>query len=383
MALKDLKEYPDVSFIENMSSEEIQEHYMQTMQEKYQELTGKKLILHDADPLKLIAQANCLLLYQIAQYADRAGKMALLKYSYGDYLENIGALKRIRRIEGSAARTKLRFTLSIKRISTTVIPKGTRVTANDGIYFETEDILEILPGEMNGEAAACCKESGSIGNGYEPGSLTIMVDPVAYVDSVENISVSEGGANRESDETLAERIYLAPSAWSTAGPDDAYKYWVKTYDVGITDVKVFSPTPGIVEIYFLMQNGAIPEESMLEGLEEYLMKEEIRPLTDNVRVVAPVQQDYEIDVTYYVNESDRSRAALIQTLAENAVEEFAVWQREKIGRDINPDRLRKMLIDAGAKRVIVRQPEYFSIPKNAVAVLQGKAQMIYGGVEDD
>ena len=58
MALKDLKEYPDVSFIENMSSEEIQEHYMQTMQEKYQELTGKKLILHDADPLKLIAQAN-------------------------------------------------------------------------------------------------------------------------------------------------------------------------------------------------------------------------------------------------------------------------------------------------------------------------------------
>lgn len=383
MALKDLKEYPDVSFIENMSSEEIQEHYMQTMQEKYQELTGKKLILHDADPLKLIAQANCLLLYQIAQYADRAGKMALLKYSYGDYLENIGALKGIRRIEGSAARTKLRFTLSIKRISTTVIPKGTRVTANDGIYFETEDILEILPGEMNGEATACCKESGSIGNGYEPGSLTIMVDPVAYVDSVENISVSEGGANRESDETLAERIYLAPSAWSTAGPDDAYKYWVKTYDVGITDVKVFSPTPGIVEIYFLMQNGAIPEESMLEGLEEYLMKEEIRPLTDNVRVVAPVQQDYEIDVTYYVNESDRSRAALIQTLAENAIEEFAVWQREKIGRDINPDRLRKMLIDVGAKRVIVRQPEYFSIPKNAVAVLQGKAQMIYGGVEDD
>lgn len=383
MALKDLKEYPDVSFIENMSSEEIQEHYMQAMQEKYQELTGKKLILHDADPLKLIAQADCLLLYQIAQYADRAGKMALLKYSYGDYLENIGALKGIRRIEGSAARTKLRFTLSIKRISTTVIPKGTRVTANDGVYFETEDILEILPGEISGEVAAYCKESGNIGNGYGLGSLNIMVDPVAYVDSVENIAVSEGGADRESDKTLAERIYLAPSAWSTAGPDDAYKYWVKTYDVGIADVKVFSPTPGIVEIYFLMQNGAIPEESMLEGLEEYLMKEEIRPLTDNVRVVAPVQQDYEIDVTYYVNESDRSRAALIQTLAENSIEEFATWQREKIGRDINPDRLRKMLIDAGAKRVIVRQPEYLSIPKNAVAVLHGKAQVIYGGVEDD
>lgn len=175
MALKDLKEYPDVSFIENMSSEEIQEHYMQAMQEKYQELTGKKLILHDADPLKLIAQADCLLLYQIAQYADRAGKMALLKYSYGDYLENIGALKGIRRIEGSAARTKLRFTLSIKRISTTVIPKGTRVTANDGVYFETEDILEILPGEISGEVAAYCKESGNIGNGYGLGSLNIMV----------------------------------------------------------------------------------------------------------------------------------------------------------------------------------------------------------------
>ena len=301
MALKDLKEYPDVSFIENMSSEEIQEHYMQAMQEKYQELTGKKLILHDADPLKLIAQADCLLLYQIAQYADRAGKMALLKYSYGDYLENIGALKGIRRIEGSAARTKLRFTLSIKRISTTVIPKGTRVTANDGVYFETEDILEILPGEISGEVAAYCKESGNIGNGYGLGSLNIMVDPVAYVDSVENIAVSEGGADRESDKTLAERIYLAPSAWSTAGPDDAYKYWVKTYDVAITDVRVFSPEPGIVEIYFLMQDGELPDQAIIDGVESFLRQEDVRPLTDLVMVKRPEERHYQIDATYYIN----------------------------------------------------------------------------------
>ena len=93
-------EYPEVSFIDHMSIDDILDFYMGKMQEQYKEITGRDLILQEADPIRLLAYSNCLLLYQIAQYADRAGKMALLKYSYGDYLDNIGALKESEEIRG-------------------------------------------------------------------------------------------------------------------------------------------------------------------------------------------------------------------------------------------------------------------------------------------
>lgn len=215
--MKELRDFPEVSFIEGMTVEDIQEYYMTAMQEKYKELTGKELVLQATDPIRLVAYANCLLLYQIAQYADRAGKMALLKYSYGDYLENIGALKGISRTKGAFAKTILQFTLSAKRPGITVIPAGTRVTASDGVYFKTLDILEIPAGTVVGDVNAACHEMGVKGNGYQCGSLKVLVDPVAYVEKVENITISEGGADLESDENLAERVYLAPSSWSTAG----------------------------------------------------------------------------------------------------------------------------------------------------------------------
>lgn len=380
---KKLADFPEVSFIDHMSLEGIQEFYLDAMKEKYHELTGKELIMKEADPMRLIAYADCLLLYQVAQYADRAGKMSLLKYSFGDYLENIGPLKGIERLQGAAAVTKMRFTLSMQRNNVVIIPAGTRVTAGDGVYFETLDILEIPAGSLSGEVNAACKETGVKGNGYRPGEIKVLVDPIPYIDKAENLTATEGGAVLETDENLAERIYLAPSSWSTAGPDDAYKYWVKTFDPAITDVRVVSEVPGIVEIYFILQGGQLPDEAMAEELALYLHDEDIRPLTDQVVVQAPDVQEYGIELVYYVNESDRMKAASIQENVKAAIEEYINWQKERIGRDINPDQLRKLVISAGAKRVNINEPEFRKIPRSSIALLAGEAEVLYGGVEDD
>lgn len=383
MGIKELKDFPEVSFIDGMTMENVQEYYITAMQKRYKELTGKELVMHEADPIRLVAYANCLLLYQIAQYADRAGKMALLKYSYGDYLENIGALKGISRIHGASAKTTLRFTLSAKRPGVTVIPAGTRVTASDGVYFTTLDVLEIPAGSMSGEVNAECREVGSKGNDYPCGSLKVLVDPVAYVEKVENITVPEGGADLESDKNLAERIYLAPSSWSTAGPDDAYEYWVRTYDPAISDVSVYSDIPGEVDICFIMNDGQLPSQAILDELERYLMEEEIRPLTDKVIVSAPDIEPYGVDFTYYINRSDRTRAAVINDNVQAAVQDYVVWQKEKIGRDINPDQLRKLVISAGAKRLDIRSPDFRRISRRSIALLNAEVFVTYGGVEDD
>lgn len=383
MEMKSILEYPDVSFIDNMSIEDIQDFYIEKMQEKYKEMTGRDLILKEADPIRLLAYSNCLILYQIAQYADRAGKMALLKYSYGDYLENIGALKGITRNPGAAAKTRIRFTLSTKRPGTTIIKDGIRVTASDGVYFTTTAILEIQAGDISGEVNAECRDVGKKGNGYEIGSIKTLVDPVAYVEKAENVTVSSGGADEETDENLAERILLAPSAWSTAGPDDAYKYWVKTFNPDIADVMIQSEIPGEVDIFFVMENGQIPDEIMIQELESYLMNEEVRPLTDRVIVRAPRICEYRIDLTYYINKSDRSRTSQINENVQTAIQEYVKWQKNKIGRDINPDQLRKMLISAGAKRLEIREPEYRAISHASIALLSGETKILYGGIEDD
>lgn len=383
MEMKTVLEYPDVSFIENMSIEDMTDFYIGKMQKKHRELTGRDLVLHEADPVRLMAYTNCLILYQIAQYADRAGKMALLKYSYGDYLENIGALKGITRNPGAAAKTRLRFTLSAGRPGTTVIREGVRVTASDGVYFKTLDMLEIPAGQLCGEVNAECREMGIKGNGYGIGAIKTLVDPVAYVDRVENITVSEGGADLESDENLAERIFLAPASWSTAGPDDAYRYWVRTFNPAIYDVMVGSDIPGEVDIFFILQDGQLPDGPMIAGLEQYLKNEEVRPLTDLVIVRAPEIQEYEIDLTYYINRSDRARASTINDQVQEAVQKYIKWQRERIGRDINPDQLRKMLLLAGAKRLEIREPQFSAITQEGIALPAGEIRVLYGGIEDD
>ena len=381
--MKTVLDYPEVSFIDKLSVESNSDIYIEEMKKRYRELTGKDLVLQEADPIRLMAYTNCLLLYQIAQYADRAGKMALLKYSYGDYLENIGALKGIARNKGAAAKTRLRFTLSAARPGTTMIKEGIRVTASDGVYFKTIDILEIPAGQLYGEVNAECREIGIKGNGYEIGEIKTLVDPIAYVDKVENISISEGGADLESDENLAERIFLAPASWSTAGPDDAYRYWIRTFTPAITDVMVRTDIPGEVDIFFILQDGKLPEETMVTELEQYLKNEEIRPLTDQVIVRAPGIQEYEIDLTYYINRSDRARASAINEQVKEAVQKYIVWQREKIGRDINPDQLRKMLLLAGAKRLEIREPQFSAIEQASIALPDEEVQILYGGIEDD
>jgi len=377
-----LDDYPRVSFIDHMTVEDIQAYYIKAMQEKYKELTGRELVMGEAEPAKLIAYANCLILYQIAQYADRAGKMSLLKYSYGDYLENIGALKGVKRLSEGKAMTTLRFTLSAERPGVITIPKGTRVTTASGIYFETIENLEIPAGDITGEVNAECKEAGIAGNGYAEGTLNAIVDPIAYVEKVENITITQGGSDKEDDENLAERIYLTPSSWSVAGPDDAYIYWVKTFDAAIKDVRVHSEIPGNVEIRFLLEGGEIPTGTMIEELENFLKNGDIRPLTDKVNVAAPLVHEYEIELIYYINSSDIRKVPVIQEKVDKAVGEYKTWQSAEIGRDIIPDKLVAMIIAAGAKRVDIISPTFCALSWEEIAAAV-TVQIKYGGLEDD
>lgn len=373
---------PDVSFIDNDTLQAMQERLISNYETRYRDLTGKKFYLAPADPMRIALYAVALDLYQIEQYVDRAGKQDLLKYSYGEFLDNLAAGRGVTRQQPAAATATIRFTLSEAQTYVIGIPAGTRVTNGDGVYFQTLEYGEVPAGETTVDILAECTEEGVAGNELVPGQLNILVDPLPYVESVENTDTSSGGTDLETDESLAERVFLAPSSYSVAGPDDAYIYWARTYNTDIGSVKPYSPRPVEVEIYILMEDGTIPEEGVVNGLQAYLQDENIRPLTDKVTVKTPGVRKFDIDLTYYINRSDGAAATTIQKQVEAAIDDYVKWQTTEIGKDINPSELIRRVVAAGAKRVEVTAPEFTSIAETEVAQLNQKT-VNYGGLEDD
>lgn len=380
--IQSVKDLPEVSFIDNDTLEAMKTRMVANFESEWKRITGQEITLSPSDPNRITLYAIALELYQDEQYIDRAGKQDLIKYSYGEFLDNLGAGRGVTRKQPSPAETTLRFTLSEKRPAAVGIPEGTKVTDGNLNYFATVGYEEIPAGETYVDVRALCTENGVDGNELLPGQVNVLVDLIPYVESVSNTTKTSGGADLESDESLAERIFLAPSGYSVAGPDDAYKYWTKTYGQTIGDVKVTSPNPVEVEIRFIMTNGELPTKTVIDGVAAYLQDENIRPLTDKVTVLAPETVKFNIAFTYYVNLSDQSKAGTIQAEVAQAVADYIEWQTRTIGRDINPSELMKRIVAAGAKRAEITSPVFTTVPDTSVARI-GTQTVTYGGVEND
>ena len=380
MALDALDNLPDISFIDNMTLTDAENLLVERYQEMYERLTGKPGTLARADPMTLLLYATATYLYQQDLRIDYRGKMNLLKYSKGAFLDHVAAIKRITRNGASAAVVTMRFTLSDIRSSVVTIPEGTRVQAED-IFFETIEYAEIEAGETSIDILCQCMTEGVEGNGFEPGAIITLVDPIPYVASVINVDTSAGGADVESDDSLRERVYLAPAGFSTAGASDSYIYWAKSFSSAVSDVVVDDPEPGDVVVSFLV-NGEVPTPSIIDSMYNWLNDKTIRPLTDHLTVQAPDIEYFEVELTYYINSSDYSKVTSIQNAVVQAVDEYIAWQTSAIGRDLNPDELIKRVVAAGAKRVEVVSPVYTPITGQQVSSMTEKS-VTYGGLEDD
>lgn len=378
-----IKSLPDISFIDNKTIDQVRQEMVADYESFISEATGQTVSLERSSVHRMELYAAAAQIFQAMQYIDRQGKQSILKYSYSDFLDNLAAFKGVTRTPATAATTTVRFTLSAERDTATGIPQGTRVSTAGSIYFATDVYAEIPAGSTTVDVPATCTVAGTDGNGLAIGELTTIVDPIPYVASVSNTTATEGGAEIESDADLAERVFLAPGAYSTAGPEDGYIYHAKAYSPAVGDVVATSDQEaGTVDIVFIMADGSTPGEEMIEGMEGYMRSKDIRPMSDLVRIAAPEEVQYTINLTYYINRSDSAKAVTIQAAVAQAVEDYKTWQRA-IGRDVNPSQLTRMVMEAGAKRVTVTAPAYTVVGKTKVSALQGAAVVTYGGLEDD
>ena len=374
--------FPEISFIDNSTIDEVLTAMINDFLDKYEEETGKRISLAKANPYRLIMYASAVQIYQAMQYADYAGKQSFLTYATGDTLDNLAALRGVTRIEATSAVTTIQFTIASPIASAVSIPAGTRVTNGNDVYFATDEYAEIPAGQTSVSVTATCTETGTVGNGFAIGELDTVVNTLPYVVTASNTVATGGGADRESDENLKERVYSTPGSYSTAGPAGAYIYHTKSVSSEIGDVAVSSPNPCEVVVKFIMADGTLPSAAMIQKVQDYMDDNDIRPLTDQVTVGAPSTSIYNINITYYIGASDTSAVSTIQDDVAAAVSAYNIWQTEKIGRDINPSYLIKKIMEAGAKRVAVTSPVFTAVDESTVAKT-GTVTVNYGGVESD
>ncbi len=365
----------DIQFVDT-DTEEIKNSIIAV----YEAVADKKL--YPGDPVRLFLMTIADLIIQQRVLINETAKMNLLRYATGDYLDQIGALTETPRLQAEPATVTVRYTLSAPQPGALLIPPGTRVTPGNELYFAVVEGGDIPAGEIEGEFLCECMEAGVVGNGYAPGQINILVDPIPFVSQVANVSVSAGGTDVESDEAYRERIHIAPESFSSAGPREAYEYWARSASKDILDVLVYSPSPMEVEIRVLLTGGELPGVEVLNTVDAACNDRSIRPLTDRVTVLAPNVVSYNIDLTYCIASDDVTSATAIQEAVQAAVTEYVLWQKSRIGRDILPSELIRRVMNAGARRVDMVSPTHITVANTDVAVADA-IHVTYGGLEDD
>jgi len=106
-------------------------------------------------------------------------------------------------------------------------------------------------------------------------------------------------------------------------------------------------------------------------------------LTDNVQTNAPDTVNYDINLVYYISTDDSTSASTIQANVNTAIQDYILWQKSKIGRDINSDELKTRIKNAGAKRSVITSPVYTALTDTKIAISSTNISVTYGGLEDD
>lgn len=277
----------------------------------------------------------------------------LYQFSTAPTLDYIAGLVAVERIPSTSAGCTIKFTL-VEGHGSVLIPEGTRVATSDGkVIFRVDDDLTVAAGVNEVEAHVIADVTGVIGNGYAPGTVTTILDALAFVAAVTNIDTTGGGAETETDEQLRERIKLAPSQYSTAGSRASYIFHAKSANPLITDVSVTSPTPGTVLIVPLTLDDETPDQ-VINDVVAACSAETVRPLTDTVKVEKPTAKEVtiEVDVTL-LQDTDASDA---KTAIEANITELAEQKRAKLGQDLVISQIIQASRVTGVYDVAVKQP---------------------------
>jgi len=169
-----------------------------------------------------------------------------------------------------------------------------------------------------------------------------------------------GGEQRlenEDDMSFLIRAKASLNKYSSAGSEQSYKYWVKSFSANIYDVKVFNKSAGVVKIVYALSK-AINENELYN----FINSKKVRPLSDKVEIkeATKKQIDLSADVTIF-NTKD------LELIADTIKENFS--NRYYIGEKVIFSKLIDLLHINGVYRVHTNIKEDIQIANDEIAVI--------------
>ena len=332
----------------------------------YEQRTGKTL--QPAHIERLLINTFAYRTTLTHQQINEAYRQQHVRFATGLMLDLCGDDVNTPRLEASAARCTLRFSAT-EFVGEVNIPIGTQVSVGD-VVFATIEQGQLSSNRPQMDLQAECTQTGIRGNGWSIGQINTIQTALSGANTISahNISIPTGGAETESDDAYRERVLLAPESFSVAGSVGAYQYWARAVSPAICDVHVANALDGqgheiggTVAVTILTKTG-LPERELLNQVQTELSSEKKRPLCDTVSVRAPETVDYALNAELVLFTG--ANALEVKTTAEKAWASYESQRREKLGGDIVPLDIQKVLQVAGVYNVVLTAPTLQIIQPN-------------------
>lgn len=196
--------------------------------------------------------------------------------------------------------------------------------------------------------------------------------------------VFQGGAHLLHD-TLV--VYLPDGGEAVEGTDYTATYEDELLTIALSgalsgaqtvNISITRTMEGRVKIVPICAGGELPDEDVLADVLAACTADDVKPLTDMVKVEAPAVEYYDIELTYFTTKANESEVVKNVEGPGGAIDRYVYWQGSSLDQDINPDELWRRIVSpgweenlTGATRAVITKPEYKELPSTTVAKFSG------------
>lgn len=173
------------------------------------------------------------------------------------------------------------------------IPVSTRLRRGDGIEY-TVDLDTVIEAGGTAQVPVVAAQEGAAAN-CAAGTPLTLISPLAGVTFTGTIGDPgvAGGADRETTEAWQERIVAHIQERPHGGNATDYEQWVRSVVSSVTRVWVFplESGAGTIAVRFMMDgtyDDGIPHAGDVDLVQAYIDRPDVRPVTAQVLVAAPV-----------------------------------------------------------------------------------------------
>jgi phage-related baseplate assembly protein len=312
----------------------------------------------EGDNVMLVLRAFSYRELNLRALFNTLAKAFFLSTASGSDLDNLAeTLYGLYRLPGAKPYADMEFSLTATLPYDMLVPAGFELVDETGIHFAKllNDVI-IKEGEASAVGMIELQEYVASSNV----KTEIQVSPLPYL-KVKQLTPFANGSNPESDEDFKERIRISFANKSTAGSAMTYKAFTFSADERIEDVKVLSPSAGVVDVVYYSSEA---DDLMQERIENTLTADDVRPLTDLVNVKKANERMF--DVTGEITIKSGVDASSVYVEAINSLKTLSF----KIGENVSLAKIIHLLMVDGVVDVNLTNPiNNIEIDEYSIAIL--------------